>query len=41
MTWTCERCGLEYEEAVPGEPDTQVPHTCDDCGGPVEEGDDE
>lgn len=32
----CERCGLGYPVDDQGEPITQDPYTCNDCGGSVE-----
>jgi hypothetical protein len=31
----CEDCGLEYGLAEDGDPRTDKPYTCDDCGGAV------
>lgn len=33
----CDQCGRVYDvDAVDQAPVTEYPHTCDDCGGPVE-----
>jgi len=32
----CEDCGLVYPLNADGEPKTEAPFICDDCGGSVE-----
>lgn len=33
----CDSCGLAYDIDDDGDPVTQAPYTCDDCGGYVDE----
>lgn len=37
----CEECGLRYALTPWGDPATDAPYTCDDCGGYVEVPDEE